>query len=191
MSLGNLQWKVSDQKPRESYERPCIHGVCRRRVTFSMYTRYLAWRHWSSRSVFILCSSSVTKTFPVIKKKEKGKAIPVTGHGGRQGCETSRLPYFLDTRLTDGDKVVSLTRRPPFNPQKDSRISFLLEAESTPGPQCGWKDQINLKFQWPHRESNPRPSGLYHSASTNYATACPVIYQQLKLIMHCWQLGKS
>jgi hypothetical protein len=30
-----------------------------------------------------------------------------------------------------------------------------------------------LKTQWPHRESNPRPSGLYHSVSTNYATACP------------------
>jgi hypothetical protein len=28
------------------------------------------------------------------------------------------------------------------------------------------------KIQWPHRESNPRPSGLWHSASTNYATAC-------------------
>jgi hypothetical protein len=24
-----------------------------------------------------------------------------------------------------------------------------------------------------HRDSNPRPSGLQHSASTNYATACP------------------
>jgi hypothetical protein len=27
--------------------------------------------------------------------------------------ETSRLPYFLDNRLTDGGEVVSLTRRPP------------------------------------------------------------------------------
>jgi hypothetical protein len=25
-------------------------------------------------------------------------------------------------------------------PQEDSGHSFLLEAESTPGPQCGWKD---------------------------------------------------
>jgi hypothetical protein len=31
-----------------------------------------------------------------------------------------------------------------------------------------------LKSQWPHRESNPRPSGLWHSASTNYATAYPL-----------------
>jgi hypothetical protein len=51
----------------------------------------------------------------------------------------SRLPHFLDNWLTDGDEVVSLTRRPSFTPQEDSRFSFLLEAESTPGPQCGWK----------------------------------------------------
>jgi hypothetical protein len=28
----------------------------------------------------------------------------------------------------------------------------------------------------PHRDSNPRSSGLQHSASTNYATACPSEY---------------
>jgi hypothetical protein len=57
-------------------------------------------------------------------------------------------------------------------PQGDSWYSFLLEAESTTGPQWGWKDWVNWKTQWPRRESNPQPSGLYHSASTNYASAC-------------------
>ena len=28
-------------------------------------------------------------------------------------------------------------------PRKHSRYSFLLEAESTPGPQCGQKDYVN------------------------------------------------
>jgi hypothetical protein len=42
------------------------------------------------------------------------------------GCETSRLPHFLDNRLTDGGEVVSLTRRPPFTPQEYSWYSFLL-----------------------------------------------------------------
>jgi hypothetical protein len=65
----------------------------------------------------------------------KGKAIPVTGREGPYVFETSRLPHYLDNRLTDGGEVVSLTRRPPFTPQKDSWYSFLLEAESTPGPQ--------------------------------------------------------
>jgi hypothetical protein len=44
--------------------------------------------------------------------KDKGKAIPVRGRGGTQGYETSRLPHFLDNRLTDGGEVVNLTRRP-------------------------------------------------------------------------------
>jgi hypothetical protein len=47
----------------------------------------------------------------------KGKAIPVTGHEGPEGCETSRLPHFLDNPLTDGGEV-SPTRRPPFTPIK-------------------------------------------------------------------------
>jgi hypothetical protein len=62
------------------------------------------------------------------------KAILITGRGGPYGCETSRLPHFLDNRLTDGGEVVSLTRRPLFTSQEYSWYSFLLEAESTPGP---------------------------------------------------------
>jgi hypothetical protein len=65
---------------------------------------------------------------------------PVTGREGPYGCERLRLSHFLDNRLTDGGKVVSLTRRPLFTPQEDPWYSFLLEADSTPGPQCGWKD---------------------------------------------------
>jgi hypothetical protein len=48
----------------------------------------------------------------------KRKAIPVTGRDGPYGYETSRLPHFLDSRLTDGGEVVSLTRRPPFTRRK-------------------------------------------------------------------------
>jgi hypothetical protein len=40
---------------------------------------------------------------------------------------------FLDNRLTDGGEV-SLTRPPALYPQEYSWYSFLLEAESTPGP---------------------------------------------------------
>jgi hypothetical protein len=60
----------------------------------------------------------------------------------------------------EGGKVVSATHRPPLPPTKYSWHSFLLEAESTPRPLCGRKDYVNEKFQWPHRELNPRPSGL-------------------------------
>jgi hypothetical protein len=55
----------------------------------------------------------------------KGKAI--TGNGGPHDCETSKLIYFLDNRLTDGGEVVILTRRPPLTTQEDSWYSLLLE----------------------------------------------------------------
>jgi hypothetical protein len=61
--------------------------------------------------------------------------MPVTDRGNPYGCETSRLPNFLDNQLTDGGEVVSLTPQPAaLYPQEDSWYSFLLEAESTPGP---------------------------------------------------------
>jgi hypothetical protein len=65
---------------------------------------------------------------------KKSKDILVTGLGYPWGCEMLRFPHFLDSRLIDGGKVVSLTPRPHFTPQKNSWYSFLLEAESTPGP---------------------------------------------------------
>jgi hypothetical protein len=45
----------------------------------------------------------------------KGKATPVTGRGGPYGCETSRLPHFLDIWLTDEGEVI-FTRWPPLSP---------------------------------------------------------------------------
>jgi hypothetical protein len=40
----------------------------------------------------------------------KGNTVPVTGHGGSQGCKT----HFVDSQLTDNDEVVSLTLWPHF-----------------------------------------------------------------------------
>jgi hypothetical protein len=50
------------------------------------------------------------------REKQNGKAIPITGCGGPQGCETLRLPHFQDSRLRDGSEFVSLTCQPPFTP---------------------------------------------------------------------------
>jgi len=46
-----------------------------------------------------------------------------------------------------GGKAVSLTHRPLFTPRKYSWYTFLVEAESNPGPECDRKDYVNEKFQ--------------------------------------------
>jgi hypothetical protein len=50
----------------------------------------------------------------LMKKVNKSEVLPVTDLGGPFGCETSRLPHFLDNRLRDGSEDISLTCRPPF-----------------------------------------------------------------------------
>jgi len=67
------------------------------------------------------------------KIKGKGKAVPLQAWSGPEGSRKLRFPDFMTT-AQDGGKVVSLTHRPPSPPRKCSWYSFLLEAESTPGP---------------------------------------------------------
>jgi hypothetical protein len=58
-------------------------------------------------------------------------------YGVLYGCETLRIPHPTQNRLTDGDKVVSSTRRPWSTPQTVFFcfwLSFLLDAEQIPGP---------------------------------------------------------
>jgi len=63
----------------------------------------------------------------------KGKAVPLQALSGPEGSSKLRFPDFMTT-AQDGGKVVSLTHRPPLLPRKYTWYSFLLEAESTPGP---------------------------------------------------------
>jgi hypothetical protein len=42
----------------------------------------------------------------------------LTGREGPQGYEMLRVPHYLDNRLKDGGKGVSLTHRAPFTPRK-------------------------------------------------------------------------
>jgi hypothetical protein len=63
----------------------------------------------------------------------KGKAVPLQASSGPEGSSNLRFPDFLTT-AQDGGKVVILTPRPHLTPKKYSGYSFLLEAESIPGP---------------------------------------------------------
>jgi hypothetical protein len=77
------------------------------------------------------------------------------------GLREVEAPTFSDIRLIYGDKVVSPKRRPLFTPQEDSWYSFLLEAESTPGPPSLTQEALgNLEKIHLIRDSKRRPSGL-------------------------------
>jgi hypothetical protein len=62
---------------------------------------------------------------------------PISGDGSSQ----------ISRKLAhECSKVVSPSHRPPLSLKEYSWYSFLLGAESTPGPKCGRKDYVNEKF---------------------------------------------
>jgi hypothetical protein len=71
------------------------------------------YQHFRSKYKFIGAFS------PGCKNRDKSKAMPITGHADPQSFDTSRLPHYLDSRLTDGCDVFSLTRQPAvLDPQE-------------------------------------------------------------------------
>ena len=65
--------------------------------------------------------------------KGKGKAVPLQAWIDPEASRKLRFPDYMTT-AQDGGKVVSLKHRPLFTPRKYPWYSFLLEAESIPGP---------------------------------------------------------
>ena len=85
-----------------------------------------------------MCVAAVGAAWPLLGSPRngqavKGKAVSLQAWSGPEGYGKLRFPDFMTT-AQDGGKVVSLTHRPPLPPRKYSWYSFLLEAESTPGP---------------------------------------------------------
>ena len=69
----------------------------------------------------------------LLESQSSKKKSPITGPRCPEGARTLRFPDYV-TMAQDGGKVVSLTHRPLFTAGKYFLYSFLLEAESTPGP---------------------------------------------------------
>ena len=74
----------------------------------------------------------------------KGKSVPLQAWSGPEGSRKLRLPDYMTT-AQDGGKAVGLTQRPSLPSRKCTWYSFLLEAESTPGPLCDRKDFMSMK----------------------------------------------
>jgi hypothetical protein len=104
------------------------------------------------------------------------KAIPVTGRGGPEGCETSRLSHILENRLTNGSEAISLTRRPAaLYTQEDSWYSFLLgrlQAHSAVGSIRSIEKSNDLignrTRQLPACSTAPQPTTLPRDTFTRF-----------------------
>jgi hypothetical protein len=97
-------------------------------------------------------------------KKVKSKAIPVTCRGGPHGCETSRLPRFLDSRLTDGCDVVSTWRA--GSPLPQGRFLVLTSVR-------GWVDhRAIMRLKRLDRLKNPVALSGIEAATFQLVTYC-------------------
>jgi hypothetical protein len=90
-----------------------------------------------------------------------------------------KITHCLDNRLRDGGNVVSPTHRPLSTPQKHdfsaSGTHFcwrLGEPQGLVRPEG--LDKLK-KMHSPHRVSNLRPSGLWHSALTTTLPRTPLL----------------
>ena len=101
------------------------------------------------------------------------KISPITSQRSPEGSRKLRFPDYV-TMAQDGGKVVSPRHRPLFTPRKYSWYSFLLEAESAPGPQCGRKDYVDEELMIPSR-IEPETFRCVAQRLNHCATAVPKI----------------
>jgi len=79
----------------------------------------------------------------------KGKAVPLQAWSGPEDSRKLRFPDFVITAQDGGRSYAPAA----FTPRKYSWYSFVLEAESTPGPWCDRRDFMSMK-------NPPTPAGI-------------------------------
>jgi hypothetical protein len=87
-------------------------------------------------AIFSFVASMMGKVKLSLYRPEQAFMVP-----GGWGFQISRLSAHK------AGEVVSPKHRPLLPPRKYSWYSFMLEAESTPGPKYDGKDYVNEEFQ--------------------------------------------
>jgi hypothetical protein len=72
-----------------------------------------------------------------------GEAIPVQTWTGPEGFGRFEAPIFQDYRYMKAVRLLALITGRPYPTENISSNHFCLEAESTPGPECGRKGSVN------------------------------------------------
>ena len=85
----------------------------------------------SAQPIIVLLVTADTRIY-----SHGSKRCPCTGLGRPRGLREFEAPKIFSQHMN----VVSPTHRSPLPPRRDAWYSFLLQAESTPGPDCGCTD---------------------------------------------------
>ena len=121
--------------PQERSGTHCTGGWVGRRAGLDRCGKSCPPPGFDRRTVQPVASSYTTYATRPTKVKQShyrpGQSLRVPDDWGSQISRQS---------AHEGGKVVSPTHRPPLPAGKYSWYSFLFEAESAPGPQCGRKD---------------------------------------------------
>jgi hypothetical protein len=100
----------------------------------------------------------------------KDKTAPATGDGGPWGCETSKLPHFLDSWLTDGAvRFLDIFAGRPLPPE---RFLLLISVRDWVDPKPIERLEGLSQFKCSVTSSGIELATFRLVASTNCGTAC-------------------
>ena len=129
------RWRYSFTRETDNFHRLFKSDIRTCQKIWTLYQRFANY-FVRERALFNKKCTVISKPRlkgPYARCKGKGKTVPLQAWSGPEGLWKLRFPDYMTT-AQDGDKVVSLTHRPPLPPRKCSWYLFMLEAESNPGP---------------------------------------------------------